>query len=170
MSYYWKLTYGPRDDLREIMIPPEPTNIQGLTPIDIVNQRWENGLPIKTLTSSIPANQIKGFEKSDRPYSDSKLLEAGARAFKEAIETDMGTVMSMNGVTVPYKGIAAKWVKQITTAQKWEKYYVAFDSYRKLYEESGMVTMAFKKATHDIDVMLTPECTQQEVDLLTKGK
>lgn len=156
MSYYWKLTYGARDDLREIMIPPEPKNIQGLTPVDVVNQRWENGLPIKTSTSSIPASQIKGFEQTDKLYSNRALLEAGARAFKEPIVTDIG--------------IAAKWVKQITTNQQWEKYYSHIDSYHRLYNEGGMVTMAFKKATHDIDTMLTPVCTDKEIGMLTENE
>jgi len=170
MSYYWKLTYGPRDDLRELMIPPEPKNIQGKTPIDVVKQRWDSGQPIHTSTGSIPANQIKSFEQTDRPYSDHELLEAGARAFNEAIETDMGGVTTQSGVVVRYKGIAGKWVKQITTQNQWEKYYSKIESYHKLYDEGGMVTMAFKKAVHDIDVMLTPECTDKEVEMLTKDR
>jgi hypothetical protein len=170
MAYYWKLTYGSYDDLKTIFIPPEPKNMEGLTPIQVVQRRWDSGQPIHTSNGSIAASMVREFVPTDKPYSDQALLEAGAKAFKEAIVTDMGSIKTRSGVEVKYEGIAGKWVKQVTTQQQWERYYSRIDSYHKLYNESGMVTMAFRKATHDIDVMLTPECTDKEVELLTKDR
>lgn len=168
MAYYWKLVYGAYDDLKTIMVPPEPKNAQGLTPIQVVKKRWENNQPVHTSQASISPHEIREFSPTDTLYTDQVLLEAGARAFREPLQTNMGSVRTMHNATVQYKGVASKWVKQITTKDKWERYYSRIDSYHKLYDD-GMVTMAFRKAVHDIDPMITPECSENEVYMLTKN-
>lgn len=185
MSYYWKLVYGSWKDLKEILIPPEPKNLQGQSPIDVVKQRWDGGQPIHTSNGSVAASDVRSFDPTNKVYGSQALLEAGARAFKEPIYTDMGSTTYLskgNGskrffgdkltedrvIEVKYTGVLHKWVKQIVTQSEWDKWYSQHHSYRKLSTDGGMVTVAFVKASHDINPVITPECTDKEVEMLNK--
>lgn len=153
MDYYWLLTYGSRDDLKHIYIAPG--SVEG------VQHKWNRGEPIHTPHGSVPARDIRSFEPSDRPYGEQRLLQEAAQAFKEPIihTTEVkGTI---------YESVNAKWVKQVVTQSKWERYYNAIDAYHKLDDDGVRVTMAFLVPTHLINEMRTPLCTNKEIDLLT---
>lgn len=166
MEFYWQLKYGPRDELKTLYIPPaQVANVQ---------RKWDNGQPIHTTTGSIPPSQIKEFSPSDKPFGSQALLEAGARAFHEPIyktlpEKQRFRTQAGETIEIPYEVIEGKWVKQVTTTDKWGRYYSAIPAYRLLEESGGMAIMAFKLATHDIDPTKTPECTAEEVKRLTRS-
>lgn len=164
MEYYWQLKYGPRDELKTLYIPPDKV-------VD-VQRKWDNSLPIHTSSGSIPPSQIKEFSPSEKPFGNQQLLEAGARAFHEPIyktlpEKHRFQAQGKEAIEFSYEVIEAKWVKQVTTNDKWGRYYSALPAYHMLEEANGMVVMAFKVATHDIDPTNTPECTEEEVRKLT---
>lgn len=147
MEFYWKLEYGDYRDPKSVMIPPGK--------VQVVQKRWDNGDPIHLNTGSIPANQIRSFEITNRPVTEQPLIEGAAQAFKEPILTK--------------NGIACKWVKKDVTQDQWNRYFSSIPGYKRLFDDSTMVTVAFIKAIHDIDVNKTPYCTPEEVKYLTKS-
>lgn len=164
MEFYWELKYGTRDELRTIDIPPDK--------VAEVQRKWDNGQPIHTSRGSIPPSQIKEFSPTERPYGNQALLEAGARAFHEPIyktlpQTQNFETQAGQLIEISYEVVEAKWVKQVTTMDKWGRYYSAIPAYHLLEEANGMATMAFRLGTHDIDPTKTPECTVDEVKKLT---
>lgn len=166
MEFYWQLKYGPRDELKTLYIPPDK--------VVSVQHKWDNGLPIHTTTGSIPPSQIKEFSPSDKPFGQQALLESGARAFHEPIykilpEKQRFQRQGGDVIEISYEVIEAKWVKQVTTTDKWGRYYSAIPAYHLLEEANGMAVMAFQLGTHDIDPMKTPECSQDEVKKLTRS-
>jgi hypothetical protein len=155
MNYYWILSYGMRDDLEHIYIPPNA--------VDEVKRKWDAGEPIHTTRGSVPARDIRSFEPSDKPYGDQKLLQAAAKAFNEPV---VNTVED-RGIT--YESVEAEWVKQVVTQRKWDKYYSGIPSYHKLADEGAYVVMAFRLPVHQVDERRTPKCSEQEVkSLLTR--
>lgn len=146
MEYYYELKYGDYKDLKTVYIPPAS--------VASVYNRWENGQPIKLSTGGIPANQIRSFEKSDRPFNSQPLLEAVAQAFKEPMVTD--------------GEVNIKWVKKVVTKDKWERYYSASPGYRRLDESDGLTTVAFRVPTHLVNSNTMQYCDEQEISRLTR--
>lgn len=148
-NYYWILKYGDYKDLKTVMIPPSA--------VETVKHRWDNGEPIHTTNGSIPANQIREFERSDRRYTEQPLLESAAQAFHEAIVN-------------PDESVQTKWVKKNVTNNKWDKYYSANPAYRRLGEFNGMVSIAFQVPTHLIDPTAVDYCSDSDITTLTNVK
>lgn len=147
-QFIWELI---QRDGTVLEIPPEA--------VATVKRRWEAGLPIHTRYSgSIPPNQIAAFRPTDKIPSSQRLIEGAAQAFGEPVEATYE-----NGE----KYIVARWCKKRVTQQKWEKYY-APSGYKRLAEENGMVTVAFRVPVHQINSDLVQECTEDEIKTLTK--
>lgn len=144
MEYYWKLT---QYDGTEVDLPPAI--------VPIIKRRMTSGEPINLKTATIPVNQIKSFRISERPFLDTPLLEEAAGVFGEPLE--------QNGDMV------VRWVKKMVPQDKWNKYYSPNVAYRKLGEENSMVIVAFRLPVHQINQMLTPYCTDAEVNKLNKA-
>jgi hypothetical protein len=143
-EYYWRLVYGQFGELSTAFIPPNA--------VDMIKRRWDNGQPIHLNTGSVPANQIREFAVSERPFGNQKLLEDAAQAFHEPL---------LKG-----EAIEARWVKQTTTSDRWNKYYSQLPSYKKLNDDGAMTTMAFRQAVHAINPQVTPYCTPDEIKRL----
>lgn len=141
-EYYWELV---QHDGTMLEIPPDK--------VDIIKRRMEQGQPINTTSMVIPVNQVKYFRRTSKPYNPQKLIEDVAQAFNEPVLSEDGTIQ-------------AKWVKKEVTQAEYLKYYT--HGYRKLSEDGGMVTIAFRLAIHDIDVNKTPYLTDEEVKYLTE--
>lgn len=141
MDRLWELEL--RDGTR-LDIPPEL--------VEVIKKRWDSGQPIHTRSrGSIPASSIYALRPTARLVSDPKLLEDAARAFREPIYTE--------------DGVVAKWVKKDVTITMWEKHYSKL-GYRKLAEDAGIVTMAWRLPAH----LIRPEhqeLTVQEVREVT---
>lgn len=146
MEFYWELKYGDYKDLRSVMIPPAS--------VVTVKKRWDSQEPIHLSSGSIPANQIRSFEITDRPFNPVPMIEEVSQVFKEPMYNDDGEVR-------------ARWVKQIVTKNKWDKHYSSIPSYKLLDDNGNMATIAFVKAIHDINPAVTPYCTGDEVKRLT---
>lgn len=143
MDYYWILEQ--RDGTKNY-IPPEA--------VPIVKRRWENKLPINLDVGSIAPSQIVKFEKSDRPFTDQQLLEDVAQAFKEPIYNDDDSIQTT-------------WVKTNVTRAKWDKHFSSIPGYRKLGDTGGLITIAFRVATHEVNRETTTPCTNDEIERLT---
>lgn len=146
-TFYWELRYGDFKNPTTVMIPPAA--------VEVIKRRWEADQPIHLSTGSVPANQIRSFEMTDKPMATQHVLEDVAQAFKEPMYTEDGAIIT-------------RWVKQTVTHAKWDKHYSAIHSYRLLGESGAMAIIAFRKATHEIDQSVTPYCTDEEVNRLTK--
>lgn len=146
MEFYWQLTYGDYKDLQSVKIPPAS--------VETIKRRWSAGDVIHLSTGSIPANQVRSFEITDKQFNAVPLLEAASQAFNEPVVTD--------------EGIGTRWVKKPVTQAKWDKYYSASPGYKYLDQMNNMVMVAFKVATHDVDVTKTPYCNESEVQQLTR--
>lgn len=145
--YYWELKWGKYPEpIRSVLIPPDK--------VEVIKRRWGNGDLINLSTSSIPANQIKSFEMTDKPYTEQRLIDAVAQAFKEPV---------LSG-----EAIGSRWVKLNVTQDKWSRFYSVTPGYKNLGEFNGLTVVAFKKAIHDIDVQITPYCDDDEVKQLEK--
>lgn len=142
MEYYWELI---QHDGTRLEIPPEA--------VDTIKRRMANGDPINTRSMVIPVNQIKHFRQTDKPFGTQNLLEDASRAFGEPMLNKDGSIV-------------ARWVKKTVTQNKWEKFY-APSGYRKLAEDGGMIVIAFRLPVHEIDVNMTPYCSDEEVQQLT---
>lgn len=143
MEYYWELI---QHDGTRIEIPPEA--------VATVKRRWDKGEPIHTSTGSIPANQIKKFQQTDKAFTTTPLLEAAAQAFGEPMFKEDGSVK-------------ARWVKKNVTQDRWNRHFAALPSYRQLGEFNGMVTIAFVLPIHQIDATSLSYCTDEEIRSLT---
>jgi hypothetical protein len=152
-EFYWELI---QFDGTVLSIPPKA--------VELVKRKISNNEPINTPNAIIPANQVKSFRITDRPFNSQPLLEAASQAFKEPIYVQ---VEGMGGRM--YEAIAARWVKRTVTQDKWNRYYSSIPSYRKLDDIGGMVVMAFVKPIHDIDPLVTPYCTEDEVRKLERA-
>lgn len=142
MNYYWRLTYGDYKDPKEVLIPPAS--------VDQVKRKMDNGEPIHITGGSIPANQIRDFEITDKLFTTQHLLEGAAQAFHEPIITENGD-------------IAVKWVKKSMPQRLYAKLYNAIPAYRVLSNDGGLVTVAFRVGTHDINFNTVTECTPEEI-------
>jgi hypothetical protein len=110
---------------------------------------------ITTPTRSIAVKSIKDFVESDKPYTDQKVIEDGARAF--------GTPM-LN----PDGSVIVRWVKKSVTRREFGKYYSAHQAYRKISESDNHVMITWKQPVHLIDSQLVSELTQDEERNLSK--
>lgn len=147
---YWELV--TKDGETRIEIPPAS--------VDIVKKRWNAGEPIHTKNyGSIAANTIKYFRPTTKVYGQLPLLEAASQAFGEPIYNDDGSIIS-------------RWVTSEVTNMEYAKLYSHVPAYRKLRSDGGLVTVAFLKPVHAIDVNKTPYCTEEEEKMLwaKKGK
>jgi hypothetical protein len=113
------------------------------------------GQPINLKTMSIPANQIKSFRISERPFTDTLLIEEAAGVFGEPLHNPDGSMV-------------CRWVKKGVTQDRWNKYYSPNVAYKKLGEENSMVIIAFRLPVHEINQLNTPYCTEQEVNRINK--
>lgn len=145
MEYYWKLTQhdGTVTDIPPAVVP-------------IVKRRMTDGQAINLKTMSIPANQIKSFRISERPFTETLLLEESAGVFGEPLINPDGTMVY-------------KWVKKGVPQDKWNKFYSPNAAYKKLAEENSMVIIAFKLPVHSINQLITPYCTDEEINRLNKS-
>lgn len=145
MNYYWEIV---QFDGTLTEIPPNA--------VEVVKRRWDNNQPIHTTTQTIPANQIKSFHQTTKPFGQN-LLETAAQAFKEPIYTEDGAIQ-------------AKWVKKTVPQKVFQKLYYATPAYKTLQSESGQVTVAFLVAVHDIDTSKVQYCSEEEIRQLTTKK
>ncbi len=142
-SFYWELA---QRDGTLLDIPPN------LVPE--IKKRMDSGQVIHTNSMSIPISEVKYFRQTEKPYSTVPLIEAAARAFREPMYAQDGS-------------IKVKWVKKEVPGRVFAKRYSQIPAYRKLDEEGGMVMVAFKLPIHQIDHSLLQECTTEEVRELT---
>jgi hypothetical protein len=143
VEYYWELILR---DGTKYEIPPAA--------VGTVNKRMGSKEPIFINTATIPFAQVEHFRQTDKVFGQ-PLLDAVAQAFKEPVITD--------------NGIQARWVKKRVTQRDFNKKFAALPAYRKLEEGNGMVTIAFRLATHDINVNTVDYCTDEEALTLTQS-
>lgn len=145
MEFYWELKYGSYDDLKSVMIPPAA--------VEVVKRRWDAGQAIHLSSGSIPANQIRSFEVTAKLFNQMSLIEDVARAFNEPMFDENGAML-------------CKWVKVNVTRNKYDKGLYA-NGYKRLDENNGIITLAFRKPVHEINPVETPVCNEDEVRQLT---
>lgn len=143
VEYYWQLKLR---DGTVYDIPPKA--------VEVVNKRMANRDAINLRTATIPYAQIESFEQTGKKHTDNKLLEEASRAFNEPI---------LEG-----EDIRVKWVKSSVSRAKWDKHYSNIPGYRLLSSEGGMLEMAFKLPVHQINPLVTPVCTVDEVNIAMK--
>lgn len=147
MQYFWELTYGDYKNPKTVMIPPDA--------VAVVKRRWDANQPIHTSAGSIPAREIRGFEMSAQPYSDQRLLESAAQAFREPEFNPDGSMV-------------VEWVKKVIPQPVYQKRYDGIPAYRVLSNVGGLVTMAFRLPIHQIDITKVEYCSVEETTMLTK--
>lgn len=124
------------------------------THADTVKRRWDAGQPIHTSGGSVDAKMIASFEPTSRQSGQLALQAEAAQVFGEAIATSDTSV-------------EARWVKKAVTTKEFAKHYSNIPAYHPLENNNGMVTIAFKLATHNVDPSNLQYCSQQEVQKLT---
>jgi len=129
MNFYWELTLF---DGTSIEIPPEA--------VATVKTKWKNGQPIDTDVMMVPANQIKSFRQTSKPYGDQKLIEGAAQAFNTPIFKDGAMV--------------EKYVSKKVTPAEWNK-LSGIPAYSKLGSENGLIIVGFWLPVHQITDKLT---------------
>ena len=108
---------------------------------------------IRTKNRTINVKDVKSFDESEIPYSDQKLLEQAAQAFKKPI------TRTVDGEEF----VLARWVKKIVPQKSWEKVYRTNPSYRLLEESDSGYTLAFVIPVHLIDTTRMTELTKEEL-------
>lgn len=151
MKFYWELV---QFDDTVSLIPPDS--------VEVVKRRWADGQPIHLETMSIPANQIKKFTISEKPYSNQKLLEGVAQAFDEPILDKRETAWGYTDET-----IRCRWVKKTVTNDKWIRFYSNIPGYKFLREDMGMTVVGFKLPVHMRSAV--DNCSEDEVKILTSS-
>jgi len=147
-EFYWELI---QRDGTVIEMPPEA--------VAVVKRRWEAGQPIHTKhQGSIPPAQIVAFRPTDKLATQTPLLEEVAQAFNEPV-----VEVRENGETV----VIVRWVKKRVTQNRWEKFYSP-SNYKRLGEEAGMVTIAWRQPIHQINSLEVQYCTEDEIRQLEK--
>ncbi len=142
-EYYWALTQW---DGTVTQIPPSA--------VDQVQRRWDQGMPIHTSNGSISSKDIKSFAPSES-FTNQRLIEGAAKAFNAPIITDLG--------------VKARWIKKTIPEKIYHKYYAGIPAYHRLDSNSSEITIAFRLPIHAINSQNTQECTQKEIDMLTKS-
>ena len=104
---------------------------------------------ITTPNRSILVKNIRDFVESDDLYTDQKLIEDSARAFKEALIN-------------PDESVVIRWVKKDVTKRQWDKYYSQHIAYKKLNDSDSHVTIAWKQPVHLINPELMSELSQED--------
>lgn len=110
---------------------------------------------ITTPTRSIIVKDIKDFRLSDEPYTDQKLLEDGAQAFKQALFDDTGSVVS-------------RWVKKSVPRRRYETFYRFNSAYKVLIQDERFVVVAFRLPVHQIDNAIVQELNPIETGRVNK--
>lgn len=139
-EFYWELV---QFDGTTLDVPPDL--------VAQVKSRMEQKLVINTSSMVIPANQVKYFRKTSKPFNPQPLLEDVSRAFKTPLLNEDGSIQY-------------KWIKRLLTSREWAK--LGSPAYRRLPDENGMVVVAFKQPTHQIDLQKTIELTEDEISKL----
>lgn len=134
-----------------IKVKPDPAKIQHIQNL-IAKQEGA----ITTPTRSIIVKDIKDFRVSDEMYTDQKLLEGAAQAFKEPVYV----TYKENGIE--YTAVKARYVKRSVPRRKWESYYSKISSYKLLSENDSYVMMTFVVPVHSIDHTKVQELTPEE--------
>src|SRR5258708_27912426 len=98
-SFYWELA---QRDGTLLDIPPN------LVPE--IKKRMDSGQVIHTNSMSIPISEVKYFRQTEKPYSTVPLIEAAARAFREPMYAQDGS-------------IKVKWVKKEVPGRVFAKRY-----------------------------------------------
>lgn len=140
-DYYWNLTLK---DGRVIPVPPKA--------VSVIKRKMTNREPIHSKHETIPFSEIKGFERSSRRFTDVKLLEEAAQAFKEPVVTE--------------DGVKARWVKKQVTQSEYDKYYAKSIMYRMVGQTEGMVMVAVLLPIHMINPQIHIDCTPEEAKKL----
>lgn len=120
----------------------------------IIQKRLTNKDPINLKNQTIPFSEIKAFRETTKPYGI-PLLEGVAQAFRAPEFNENGE-------------IAARWVKQRIPYREWAKHYSLVPGYKQLESDGSSVMIAFRKAMHEVNTAVTPYCTDQEIDMLTR--
>lgn len=145
-EYYWHIELYSGEIVK---VKPDATKIQYIQ--KLIGQ--QSGA-ITTPTRSIVVKDIKDFRLSDEPYTDQKLIEDAAQAFKEPIITE--------------ESIACKWVKKSIPRRRWDTYYRSIPSYHLLYDNEAYVVMAFVMPIHQIDHAVLQELSLDEENRMAK--
>lgn len=132
MEYYWHIELYSGEIIK---VKPDP---QKITAIQTLIAKQEGA--ITTPTRSIVIKAIKDFRLSDEPYTDQKLLEDVAQAFREPLYTE--------------DAISSRWVKKSVPRRRWDTHYSKIPSYRLLEDNYGTVTIAFILPVHAINLSL----------------
>lgn len=140
-DYYWDLTLK---DGRVVPIPPPG--------VPVVARKMQAREPIRTTNGVIPFSEIKGFDKTSRRFSSLPLLEQAAIAFNEPVFSEDGA-------------IKVRWVKKQVTPSEYAKYY-AKGGYQRLYDDEGMVWVAFVLPAHKVDLHKVQYCTDNDIKSL----
>lgn len=133
-----------------IKVKPDPAKIKYIQEM-IAKQEGS----ITTPTRSIIIKDIRDFRVSDEHFTDQKLLEASAQAFRDPEYTDVG--------------VKCRMVKKSVSKQKWENYYSRIPSYHLLGDSESFVMVAFTLPTYLIDHQRVQELTQDEERSLARA-
>lgn len=118
--------------------------------VEIVKKMITDKQPIKTRTAVIPANQVKSFRQTDKPYRGKLITETVSQIFNTPEYDEAG-------------GILSRWVKKPVTRDKWDKYYAPL-GYKRLGEESGMTMIAFLLPIHLVNPENVEYLTTEEIN------
>jgi hypothetical protein len=138
IEYYWEIVTSEGLSFK---IPP--------TNVDNINRKMTAKEPLVFKTATVQPWQVKSFHITDKPYNSVLLIEDVARAFGEP---------ELN----PDGSIVCKWVKRITTMDKWEKYY-SKHRYYLVGSDGAMATVAMFIPVHLIDTSETSPMTADEI-------
>jgi hypothetical protein len=146
MDSHWVL---PLRDGTTVDIPPDK--------VANINKKIENKEPIKVEDRLILYQDLAGGpRKYTPPEIEPGLVEQAAIAFNEPVINDQGEVQSV-------------WVKQVVSANQWNKYYAQFASYFKLGNHYDSVLVAYRLPIHslspDVEKCTPIEMQQLEIKL-----
>lgn len=120
--------------------------------------REERHVITKDWTRSV--SDIKSFDSTSEPVRELKalssgnLLEEAARAFKEPLYNEDGSIV-------------VKWVSKPVTKREYNTHYSKLPGYRFVKESGGMIIVAFRMAVHEIDESRLTPLTDYEIAKMT---
>lgn len=152
MDYYWELSLK---DGTKIQIPPK--YVQG------IRTKLKNREPIDTTRRTILYAEVDSFEQTLKTeLGEQKLLEEAAQAFGEPLIRDREFADGTKD-----EAVSVKWVKKQVTQRDWDKYYSKGPGYQKLSWDAGIIVVAFRMPTHQINDEVQV-CSDEELTKLTK--
>lgn len=125
-SFYWELTLF---DGSTIDIPPEA--------VPTVKAKWKNGEPIDTDVMMVPANQIKSFRQTSKPYGQQALSDGAARAFNTPVLSEDGSIVM-------------QYVSKLVSPAEWNK-LAGIPAYANLGTENGLIKAGFWLPVNQVD-------------------